>query len=246
MGFLVTGAASGIGLAASRVLLRHAPVVIADVDESRLRAAAAELGPGAVPWVTDVRDPDACAAAVRAADEQGGLDGVAHCAGIIAGDGPLLGVDLDALRAIVDVNLFGAVHVLRAGVQTLMGRGGGPVVLVSSVAALQGRRRIAGYTASKAAVVGLARSAVADYGARGVRVNVVCPGPTDTAMTAGLSERMPLNPLGRMALPEEVGATVAWLLSSDAAWLNGVVLPVDAGESAVSASALPRGPQKIV
>jgi NAD(P)-dependent dehydrogenase (short-subunit alcohol dehydrogenase family) len=146
----------------------------------------------------------------------------------------------DAWADIIATNLTGTANLLSAALPLLVERGGGDIVVVSSVAALQGRTRIAAYSASKAGVLGLVSSVTADYAQAGVRINAVCPGPTETPMTRGLSNRAPSNGPGRAATADEIASVIDWLLSPASAWINGAVLPVDAGETAAFAWAFRR------
>jgi NAD(P)-dependent dehydrogenase (short-subunit alcohol dehydrogenase family) len=241
-GALVTGGASGIGLAVARMLVAQGHrVVIADVDGEAVQRATAELGEAGSGRIIDVRDRGACdGAAAAAARADGGLRMVAHCAGVVRGDAAVADLDAATWERILGINLGGTFNVVAAALPHLVDAGGGAIVLASSVAAIRGLTRLAAYSASKAGMIGLARSVVADYAMQGVRVNCVCPGGTDTPLTAGTSRRPPHNAHGRKATAEEVAATIAWLLSDASAWVNGAVLPVDDAESATYAGAFVR------
>lgn len=243
---LVTGAASGIGRAVATLLAESGHgLTLLDVDEQGLQQVAAEMrarGVDCTPHAVDVRDRDACVRAADDAASHGDLRLLAHCAGVVGGDGALADVAPDAWERIIAVNLTGTFNALAATLPHLLAGGGGSIVVVASIAALQGRRRIAAYSASKAGMVGLVRSVAADYAVQGVRVNAVCPGPTETPLVAHLSRRAPSNAHGRMATAEEVARAAAWLLSEESRWVNAVVLPVDDAESGVYAGAFYRKP----
>ncbi|HVW32224.1 MAG TPA: SDR family oxidoreductase [Acidimicrobiia bacterium] len=237
---LVTGGGSGIGRATALAVAARMPVVIADVDEDGLQRTEdlirAAAGRAVVAVRCDVRDPADCAAAVKAAADLGGLTDVVSSAGILRRNEPLLDSTPESWRAVLDVNLIGPANLVRAALPNLLDTGGGDIVLVASLAALQGMRGVAAYSASKAGLVGLARSVVADYGSRGVRVNCVCPGPTETPMASTPSGRL-LNAAGRAATADEVASVIVWLTDDTSDWVNGTVLPVDAGETAATGRA---------
>jgi len=235
---IVTGGASGIGLAAARRLLEAgARVALLDLPGERLEAAAAELGaPG---LAADVRDAAAVeAACAAAADALGGLT----IAFNNAGAGHVAPLDRYApgdVARLVDVNLIGAYNLLRAALPRLLAAGGGAIVNNASVSGLQPTRGEAPYAAAKAGVIALTRSAALEYGPR-IRVNCVSPGMIRTPLTEGLF-RMPglLDPLlealpaGRAGTAEEVADAVVFLCSPRAAFITGANLVIDGGQSLV-------------
>src|SRR4051794_31407796 len=238
---LVTGAASGIGLAvARRLAATGADVALLDVDD-RVDAAAAQVGGRAI--VADVRDE---AAVARACASCGGLDVVIACAAVqLTGrDDRADRLDIAAWRETLDVNLTGVFLTAKHGVRTMLANPGparGTVVIVGSPAGHYGiAPGLDAYSASKAGVSGLVRVMAADYAAEGVRINAVLPGITETAMNdwwmadpatrAAMSSRVPL---GRPAAAEEIAAVVAFLASTDASYVTGALWAVDGGLSAV-------------
>jgi NAD(P)-dependent dehydrogenase (short-subunit alcohol dehydrogenase family) len=241
---LISGGASGIGRAAALRLAQRMPVVIADADEEAAERTAAEIrarGGTAAGIGCDVRHEANCAAAVAAAEDLGRLTDLISSAGVVsAGDGPLDRCASDVWNHVIGVNLSGAANFVRAGLPALERTGGGDIVLVASAAALLGRPGIAAYSASKAGLIGLQRSLVADFASRGIRCNCVCPGPTRTPMTRSGGKVMP-NATGEMAQPDEVAAAIDWLTSDDSNWLIGGVLPLDGGETSAVAQAFFRG-----
>ena len=135
---------------------------------------------------------------------------------------------------VVDANLTGAFRVCKRATQSMLRARRGRMILVSSVVGLLGQAGQANYAASKAGLVGFARSLARELGSRGITVNVVAPGPVDTDMTRTLGEEKlaaisGLVPLGRVATADEIAGVIAFLASSDAAYVTGAVIPVDGG-----------------
>ena len=135
---------------------------------------------------------------------------------------------------VVDTNLAGAFRCARAASTGMIRRKGGRIIFVSSVVGLFGSAGQTNYSASKAGLVGLARSIARELGGRGITANVVAPGFIETDMTAALPEERQAAykatiPAGRFAQPDEVAAAVAFLASDDSAYINGAVIPVDGG-----------------
>ena len=234
---LVTGAASGIGLAAARRFLDEgARVVMLDIDEAALKEAAAGLPQDRVlVQAGDTADRQTAAAAVKAAVERfGGLHILVNNAGM-ATEGDITQTSEEDFERVMAVNVAGYFHMAKAAMPELV-KTKGSIVMTSSVSGLGGDWNLFAYNTSKGAVSNMVRAMAMDAGKDGVRVNAVNPSFTKTGMTedmvtnpelvAKFRERMPL---GAPEDPEGVAAAMAFLASEDARLITGVNLPVDAG-----------------
>jgi len=240
---LVTGAASGIGLATATLLAEMGVrVVAADLDAARGAAAAATLERAghAVSFVrADVSAEDDVKALVKhLTDAHGRLDCAVNCAGVGGGDGLTAEYPQDRWDRIIDVNLRGTFLVLRHELAAMTSLGhGGAIVNVSSTLGLRGSANASAYSASKHAVLGITRTAAIEYAPHRIRVNAVCPG---AIMTPLMSDQPPerqqeiLAPqaMTRFGDPAEVAAAVVWLCSDQASFITGISMPVDAGSVA--------------
>lgn len=149
-------------------------------------------------------------------------------------DGLLLRMSEDAFSSVIDANLTAAFRVAKRAAQGMLRARSGRMIFMSSVVGLLGSAGQANYAASKAGLVGLARSLARELGSRSITANVVAPGPVATDMTAALGDKRLAEltaavPLGRMATPEEIAGVIAFLASDDAAYITGAVIPVDGG-----------------
>lgn len=239
---LVTGAASGIGRATARLLHdRGYGVVAADLRRAGLEETVAGLANALAVEMEVRRSADAVRAVAEAERAFGGLDAVAHIAGIEI-DHPVDVLTEEQWDAVVDTNLKGTYIVCAAAIPALRRRGGGAIVTTGSIL---GRTSIGGataYAASKAGVEALTRTMALDYGREGIRVNCVLPGATETPLMwistppeQIEAKRAVVNnevPLGRIAEPSEIARVIAFLLSDDASFVTGASVPADGGQLA--------------
>lgn len=257
---IVTGGSSGIGKAAARVLAtRGAQVTICGITQDEVAAGVRELSaPGRQVHgrVADVTDEAAMTALMEeTVAREGGLDILVASAGI-----QRYGTAADTTGAewdeVLSVNVKGCFLAVKCALPHLRLRGGGSIVIVSSVQAFVTQTSVAAYTASKGALNAFARSVAIDEAPRGIRANTVCPGSVDTPMLRKAAREFSdgsevgaqrlidawgsTHPLGRVARPEEVGEAIAFLASDRASFITGVSLPVDGGLLANIAVALPQ------
>jgi 3-oxoacyl-[acyl-carrier protein] reductase len=222
---IVTGATGGIGRA-----------ICSALSEGGAAVAACDVEGSGAEFTFDVRDREAVGAGVRAAvDALGGsCDAVVANAGVVDTIHRAERFSSEDWQLDLQVNLTGAFNVAQAAFEALAASGDGRVVVISSVAAEVGLPGQVAYGASKAGLVGMARTLAGEWGPRGIRCNVVMPGmiatPKVLAMPAGLQARLtPTIPLQRFGAVEELAGVVAFLLSPAAAYVNGAVLRVDGG-----------------
>jgi NAD(P)-dependent dehydrogenase (short-subunit alcohol dehydrogenase family) len=234
---LITGSTSGIGRAAAERFGREgADVVVSGRDEARgaeVVAAITRSGGNARFVAAELASEDSVRALAQAA---GDVDVLVNNAGIFP-FGPTHETTRAIVNEVLDVNVaapFQLVGALAPGMGT---RGGGAVVNVSTMVASFGLPGMSAYGSSKAAVELLTKMWAAEYGPQGVRVNTVAPGPTRTPgtepMGEGLDQIAATLPLGRPASPEEIAAAIVYLASEDAGFINGAIVPVDGGRTAV-------------
>ena len=243
---LITGAGGAIGSATVRLLVaRGARVAAVDRDEHALERLLADEARSdkIVGFCGDVADEASVRGFVAAAASAlGGISFFFNNAGIEGAVHPITEYPLDEFRRVLDVNVTGVFLGLKHVIPVMLTGGGGAIVNTSSTAGLTGTPGVAAYNASKHAVVGLTRSAAAEWAARGIRINAVSPGPIDSRMMASLedgfapgggagvrAQLMARIPAARYGSAEEVAALVAFLASEDARFIVGSVMTVDGG-----------------
>ncbi|KAG6000821.1 hypothetical protein E4U21_004964 [Claviceps maximensis] len=262
---LITGAASGIGKACARAFIREgaAGVALVDINEEALEKTRTELedeisgrAQGAAgekararvaTYALDVTDAQRVQLVVaEAAACFGRLDYVVNAAGVMSGHvGGAADTETEDWKRTLDVNLHGTFHVLGAAARVMLAQEAvvgqrGSIVNVASILGLRGLASAAAYTASKHAVVGLTRVAALDYADRGLRVNAICPGFTDTPFLTGAGERLralvatsaAATPMRRWARPDEIADGVLFLAGGRSSFVTGTTLAVDGGYTA--------------
>lgn len=239
---LVTGAATGIGLATAEAFADAGyDLVVSDRDEQRGAAAARELESfgGKVAFIAcDVSVPEQ----VRHLHEEaqrlfGRLDAACNNAGIEGQEAPAAESSLDNFDLVLGINLRGVFLCMREQLRIMLPQGTGSIVNVASVAGLVGIPGLSAYCASKGGVLQLTRAAALEYAAQGVRINAICPGAVRTEMMARVTRHDPaqerafaaLHPMERMGYPREVAEAVVWLSSPQASFVTGTAMPIDGG-----------------
>lgn len=228
---LVTGGSRGIGLATAQHFAASGHQVAITS-----RSGTADNAEGLTVVTCDVTDPDSVDSAVsQIEDRLGPVEILVSNAGITR-DGLVLRMADDAFTDVVDANLTGGFRVAKRVAKGMMKGRWGRMIFVSSVVGLGGQAGQANYAASKAGLIGLARSLAKEFASRNITANVVAPGPIETDMLAALTEdqraaMLAMVPAGRLGAPEEIAAAIAFLASEQAGFITGTVLPVDGGLS---------------
>lgn len=243
---IITGAGSGIGAASVRLFAREgASVGVCDLEQAEVDAVVGEIeaaGGHALGMVADVSDARQVEDLIDAvAGRFGRLDVLFSNAGI-SGRGAVVEMPEEEFRRTLDVNLLGSFLCSKHAIPHLAASGGGSIIFTASELALVGSRNNAAYTASKAALIGLARSMALDHAPQRIRVNVLCPGPIDTPMLRRSIERhenpdayeqmiIDETPLG-IGQPEEIARVALFLASNDSSYMTGSTVVVDGGATA--------------
>ncbi len=230
---LVTGGNRGIGLATARRLSRAGHrVAVSYRSEPPPEADAHDL----TCVRCDVTDPESVGTALAEVTERLAAPEIVVCNAGITRDRLVLRMSEEDFGAVIDANLTGAFRVAKQAVRAMVRARWGRIVFVSSVSGIAGQAGQANYAASKAGLIGMARSLAKEFASRNVTVNVVAPGAFSTDMLAALDEKqlgaiVERVPLGRVGDPDELAAAVEFLASEDASYLTGIVLAVDGGLS---------------
>jgi 2-hydroxycyclohexanecarboxyl-CoA dehydrogenase len=238
---MVTGAAQGIGRAiATRLAEEGAPVAIADIQESVAANTAKELtaaGHVAIAVRLDVTSlASALAAVERVATEFGGLDILVNNAGWDKLE-PFVQSTAETWDKVIAINFRGVIHCCKAAIPKLQERGGGKIVSIASDAGRVGSMGEAVYSGCKAGIVGFSKTLARELARNNINVNVVCPGPTETALLHGVMDTQPKVldamkrgiPMRRLGQPEDLAGAVAFLASPDADYVTGQVISVSGG-----------------
>jgi 3-oxoacyl-[acyl-carrier protein] reductase len=224
---LVTGGNRGIGLAIARAF--------ADAgDKVAITYRSREPPAGFLAVTCDITDPDQVEQAYKEIEERHGAVEVLVANAGVTRDQLLLRMSEEDFSSVLETNLTGTFRVVKRATRGMLRAKKGRVVLISSVVGLLGSAGQANYAASKAGLVGFARSLARELGSRNITCNVVAPGFVDTDMTRALTDEQRAAivgqvPLGRYARPEEIASSVRFLASDDAAYITGAVVPVDGG-----------------
>ncbi len=248
---IVTGAADGIGWATAQQLAASGWVVaLMDLNGVLATERAQALGPQHSGWACDVTD--ATAVRERVAEvvaRHGRIDALINNAGIADQTAPTLEQTAEAFDKVLSVHLRGAFLMSQQVIAQMLrqprdARGNrGAIVNIGSIASFGGIPGRNAYSAAKAGVLGMTRALASEWARKGIRVNAVAPGYVKTALVAGLVECGAIDaqaiarrtPMGRMAAPEEIAQTMAFLVSPQASYITGAVLPVDGGWDALGA-----------
>lgn len=245
---IVTGAASGLGLATvQRLAAEGADLVLVDRDKAGLDALLAGLDPAtnAIVVEADVAKlADVQRYVAAAAQRFGRIDGFFNNAGIEGRQNLTEDFGEAEFHRVVSINLDGVFFGMAEVLKVMRAQGSGAIVNTASVGGIRGVGNQSGYAASKHGVVGLTRNSAVEYGKFGVQINAIAPGAIMTAMVEGSlrqlggddweaigREFVSVNPMQRFGRPEEVAALTAFLLSGEAPFINGAVVPIDGGQS---------------
>ena len=235
---IITGAARGIGHATAMKFAREgAKVVVCDLDRNTVDAAVDDVrdaGGEAHGFVVDVTAPASIQAMVDAVMQRyGRIDVLVNNAGIVQ-DAQLLKMREDQFDRVIDVNLKGTYNCTKAMAAIMVEQGAGVILNASSIVGIYGNFGQTNYAASKFGVIGMVKTWARELGRKGVRANAVCPGFVETSIISSIPEKVleamkARVPLGRLAKPEDIANTYAFLASDEASYINGAVIEVSGG-----------------
>lgn len=236
---VVTGAAQGIGQATVMRLAREGAKVLCTDLRPEVEDVVLAAGEDAISVVTDIGSAAAASGVIDACISRWGrIDILVNNAGIDGTPALLADGDENDFNRVIDINLRATWATMRRALPGMMESGGGSIINVASAAALVGFETLSIYAGSKAAILGMTRSAALEYGAHNIRVNALCPGGVMTPLALSFmdegsaEEWASLHALKRFAEPEEIAAVIAFLASDDASFVTGIAMPVDGGMTA--------------
>ena len=235
---IITGSARGIGQATALKFAREgARVVVCDLDRKAVDAVVAEIASAqgeAVGFTVNVTDKTSITAMVKGVmDRYGRIDVLVNNAGIVD-DAMFRKMTDDQFERVIDINLKGTYNCARAVVDIMIAQNAGVILNASSVVGIYGNFGQTNYAASKFGVIGMAKTWARELGRKGIRANAVCPGFVETTILKSIPEKVMQAmidrvPLGRLAKPEEIANTYAFLASDEASYINGAVIEVSGG-----------------
>ena len=238
MGAIVTGGASGIGLAvARRIVAEGGEVALWDVDQAKLAAATAELGKLCRGSRVDVTDPDQVERAAKEADAaMGHVDVLVCSAGVAGANAPVIDYPIDEWKRVFDIDVNGLFYCNKFVARMMKARGYGRIVNISSIAGKEGNPTASAYSASKAAVIGLTKSLDKELAKDGVSVNAVTPATIETPILEQVSEahiaymrsKIPMERFGTL---EEAASLILWLASAECSFSTGAVFDLSGGRA---------------
>ena len=235
---LITGAGTGIGLSTAKRIASEGGIVVAGILDDTQANAVSDFHP----IMLDVRDERAWESALGSIkSEFGGIDVLVNNAGI-SPTGTAEETSPELWDEVMAVNLRGSFLGCQKSIPLMRSRGGGAIVNLASINGIRGNRRLVAYAATKGAIISMTMSLALDHAQDNIRVNCICPATIDTEMARGMMAEAPdpalveklmieKHPIGRIARPEEVAATIAFLASEDASFMTGLAIPVDGGRS---------------
>ena len=235
---IITGSARGIGQAtALKFAAEGAKVVVCDLERKAVDDVVAEIvakGGQAIGFTVNVTDKASIAAMVKGVtDEYGRIDVLVNNAGIVD-DAMFRKMSDEQFERVIDINLKGTYNCARAVVDIMIAQNAGVILNASSVVGLYGNFGQTNYAASKFGVIGMAKTWARELGRKGIRANAVCPGFVETTILKSIPQKVMQAmidrvPLGRLAKPEEIANTYAFLASDEASYINGAVIEVSGG-----------------
>ncbi len=235
---VVTGGASGLGLAsARRIAAEGGKVMIWDVDPSRIDSAKAQIGPGTFGLVVDVTNPSAVEGAAKTSEKHlGQIDALICSAGIAGRNAAAIDYPIDEWKRIFDINVNGLFYANRYVAAIMKKKGYGRIVNLASIAGKEGNPSASAYSASKAAVIGFTKALGKELAKTGVTANVIAPATVDTPVLRKIAQThidymLSKIPMGRFAKVEEITAMIAWLASEECSFSTGAVFDASGGRA---------------